>query len=258
MEPAKYMNFEKIGVFHSNKKRAYEAARQPAADSTSSAGFIQLDSGKNFEQGLTGLSTFSHIWLLYQFHQKNRWKPMVLPPRGRQKVGVFASRSPYRPNHIGMSSVELIGIRGLRIDVRNHDILDGTPILDIKPYLAYTDAIVDAKSGWLVEDNYQVQFSSLAKHQLKTLKNLGVHELEAFLLQQLSAEPFNKKKKRVKDIGLGRYVIAYRTWRAVFSINKKTVKVLSFFSGYSAEELQGPADPYLDKPVHRVFNETSP
>ncbi|MBE6989718.1 MAG: tRNA (N6-threonylcarbamoyladenosine(37)-N6)-methyltransferase TrmO [Ruminococcaceae bacterium] len=104
-----------------------------------------------------GLEGFSHIWLIWQFHQAVRedWSPTVRPPRlgGNERVGVFASRSPFRPNAIGLSSVRLEGVeleaeRGPVLHVSGADLVDGTPILDIKPYLAYTDSHPDAVGGF--------------------------------------------------------------------------------------------------------------
>ena len=104
-----------------------------------------------------GLEEYSHIWLLWKFSQAERknWSATVKPPRlgGNKRMGVFATRSPFRPNHIGLSSVKLDKIEydekmGTILHVSGVDLLDGTPIYDIKPYLAYTDSHVDAKCGF--------------------------------------------------------------------------------------------------------------
>ena len=104
-----------------------------------------------------GLEGFSHIWLVFVFHQtmRNNWKPTVRPPRlgGNERVGVFASRSPFRPNPIGLSVVKLDSIDfdhsdGPILNLRGVDLVDGTPILDIKPYIPYADAIPDATAGF--------------------------------------------------------------------------------------------------------------
>ena len=111
---------------------------------------------------LRGLEGFSHIWLIWAFHQSQRpeWSPTVRPPRlgGNQRVGVFASRSPFRPNPIGLSSVRLDHIAytdalGPVLHVRGADLVDGTPILDLKPYLPYADAHPEAAGGFT--DGYQ-------------------------------------------------------------------------------------------------------
>ena len=108
-------------------------------------------------ESLRGLEEFSHIWLLWQFSESNRdtWSPTVRPPRlgGNRRMGVFATRSPFRPNPIGLSSVRLVRIEkteqyGTVLVVEGADLKDGTPIWDIKPYIAYTDAHPDAVGGF--------------------------------------------------------------------------------------------------------------
>lgn len=108
-------------------------------------------------EALRGLEGYSHIWLLWQFSEAVResWSPTVRPPRlgGNKRVGVFATRSPYRPNPIGLSSVRLLGIEhtegeGDVLIVAGADMLDGTPIYDVKPYLPYTDSHPEAVGGF--------------------------------------------------------------------------------------------------------------
>ena len=95
------------------------------------------------------LAGFERIWLLFVFHRSEGWKPEVRPPRGGGKRSVLATRSPHRPNAIGLSAVELIGVDERALRVRGMDLLDGTPILDIKPYVPYADAFPDARAGWI-------------------------------------------------------------------------------------------------------------
>ena len=106
---------------------------------------------------LRGLDGFSHIWLIWQFSQSIRtgWSPTVRPPRlgGNERVGVFASRSPFRPNALGLSAVRLLGIErrtdiGPVLVVAGADLMDGTPIFDVKPYLPYTDCLPQATGGF--------------------------------------------------------------------------------------------------------------
>jgi len=115
---------------------------------------------------LRGMEGFSHLWLIWQFSANRNagWQPMVRPPRlgGNRQVGVFASRSPFRPNGLGLSAVEIERIewetpQGPVIHVLGADLMDGTPIFDIKPYVAYADSISQARSGFV--DN--VKFSRL-------------------------------------------------------------------------------------------------
>jgi tRNA-Thr(GGU) m(6)t(6)A37 methyltransferase TsaA len=95
------------------------------------------------------LQGFGRIWLIFSFHRSQGWKAEVRPPRGGAKRSVLATRSPHRPNAIGLSAVELVGIEGHALRVRGIDLLDGTPILDIKPYVPYADAFPDSRAGWI-------------------------------------------------------------------------------------------------------------
>ncbi len=106
---------------------------------------------------LRGLEDFSHLWIIWQFSQavREEWSPTVRPPRlgGNTRMGVFATRSPFRPNAIGLSSVKISGIEqtadlGTVIHVSGADLMDGTPIFDIKPYIPYSDCHVDATGGF--------------------------------------------------------------------------------------------------------------
>ncbi|WP_426688197.1 tRNA (N6-threonylcarbamoyladenosine(37)-N6)-methyltransferase TrmO [Rhodanobacter ginsengiterrae] len=95
------------------------------------------------------LAGFERIWLIFAFHRSEGWKAEVRPPRGGGKRSVLATRSPHRPNAIGLSAVELIAVGDGVLQVRGVDLLDGTPILDIKPYVPYADAFPDSRAGWI-------------------------------------------------------------------------------------------------------------
>lgn len=119
-------------------------------------GIIVFEPEYQSDEALRGIEGFSHLWLIWDFslaHRK-KWSPTVRPPRlgGNKRMGVFATRSPFRPNPIGLSSVKLLGVekthKGMVLRVSGADILSGTPIYDIKPYLPYTDSHPDAKGGF--------------------------------------------------------------------------------------------------------------
>ncbi len=98
---------------------------------------------------LQSLAGFERIWLITWMHLNKGWKPTLRPPRDPgQNHGVLATRAPHRPNPIGLSAVRLIEVRGRALVVRGVDVLDGTPVLDIKPYVPYADAFADAAAGW--------------------------------------------------------------------------------------------------------------
>jgi tRNA-Thr(GGU) m(6)t(6)A37 methyltransferase TsaA len=111
---------------------------------------IELLPGHNFEQALGDLAGFEYIWVIAWLHLNEDWKPTVIPPRGpKVRRGLFATRSPHRPNPIGLSALRLLRIEGRTLHVRGIDLIDLTPVLDIKPYVPYADAFPGAKSGWL-------------------------------------------------------------------------------------------------------------
>lgn len=242
-----------IGTFHSSQVHPYEAGRQP--DALHAEGVVELFPGSSFEQALIGLEPGARIWLLFLFHHNKHWNPMVLPPRGSsQKVGVFATRSPYRPNAVGMSCVEILRIEKLKIFVAGADLLDGSPIVDIKPYLASADSFPGEEPRWLESaQKFTVNLSAPAEEQLQWLEQQGLSQLRGFLFHQLEYEPDNHKKKRVRGLGENRYVLAYRTWRAEFSLQQNQVLIEKLFSGYSAAEMSDGTDPYGDKNLHQLF-----
>ena len=135
---------------------------------------------------LREMEGFSHLWLLFDFSlaHKTEWSPTVRPPRlgGNKRVGVFASRSPFRPNPIGLSAVKLVRIEptereGLVLVVSGADLLDGTPILDIKPYLPFADSIPEAKAGYAGEhanDRVEVVFPTELLEIIPTEKRAGL------------------------------------------------------------------------------------
>lgn len=248
------IKFTPIGIFKSKQVEPYQAARQP--DELSEPGTIILNSKNNFEQALQNLTDCSHIWIIYYFHHNQNWKPLVQTPRSTNKIGVFATRAPYRPNPIGMTVVKLLSIDGLKIQVGPNDILDGTPILDIKPYHPESDLISDSHVTWLHEarsQKFEIRFSPFAEEQLEFLETQGLGELKTFILRQLEYDPTNKDKKRVKLNG-AMYELSYRTWRIDFVVLDLTVSIMSVHSGYSAEDLLSTDDQYQDKKLHKKFN----
>jgi tRNA (adenine37-N6)-methyltransferase len=256
------MHLDPIGTFQCAEAYPYDAARQGSV-SLENTGTIELITGQNFEQALQDLEGFSHIWLIYHFNQNPNWKPMVHPPRANRKVGVLATRAPYRPNPIGLSCVRLESIEGLRIKVSAHDLLNDTPILDIKPYIPYADSFPEATQGWLdtlVEQEWTLNFSDTLQGQLKWLRERGVDCLDSFLHDQLGVEPTNDNKKRVVPLFEGMWEIAYRTWRIAFTPDTEShsIKIHGLYSGYGLGDLAVPEDPYQDKPLHLDFMDAYP
>ncbi|MFQ5344760.1 MAG: tRNA (N6-threonylcarbamoyladenosine(37)-N6)-methyltransferase TrmO [Mariprofundus sp.] len=152
------ISMQAIGVVHSDYRERFATPRQPALGDAQSAQ-IRLNADMNFDQALQDLDSFSHIWVIYWMHLNHGWNPTVIPPRGPKiRRGMFATRAPHRPNSIGLSAVRLNSIEGRVLHIEGHDMLDGTPVLDIKPYLPYADAIADAGNGWLDDVTLQNNF----------------------------------------------------------------------------------------------------
>jgi len=150
-------------------------------------------------EAVRGLTEFSHIWLIFLFHDNwhSRWQPTVRPPRlgGNKRVGVYASRSPYRPNPIGLSAVRLLAVSEhngqICLEIEGADLIDGTPIIDIKPYVRYGDCITDAVSGFAATppaSSYRVSFTAEARRQLDSYRHSHPN-LEQQISEVLALDP---------------------------------------------------------------------
>lgn len=253
--------FEPIGCLRGGGTYTQEAPHQSTF--AANEGYIELAAGKNFEQALEDLNGFDRIWVVFVFDRNSSWKPKVRPPVGGmdKRVGVFATRSPHRPNPIGMSAVELVAVKGRRVYIRNFDLLDGTPILDIKPYIPEADAFPDSKAGWrdevewhensvLFSENADIQAGFILEHDGPDLKNAAV--------VQLSTRELDPKRQRLTPNEDGSWNLAFRTWRLRFTQKDGEVSILNISSGYTAGELLDDADPYGDKELHREFRQAFP
>lgn len=160
-------------------------------------GQVEILSPYDREEAFTELSGYSHIWILSVFHlaMREHWQPTVRPPRlgGNERVGVFASRSPYRPNPVGMSLCALHDIARrqgrLLLSISGCDLVDGTPVLDIKPYLPYSDCVAEARAGFtdtVPRELLKVSWSATAQQQLSQLSHLypDLQELARVLIAQ--------------------------------------------------------------------------
>jgi len=150
--------FPPIATIRSCYPERFGVPRQPGLVKSATASIV-LENNTYNKLAIRGLEDFSHLWVLFSFHQQHykRAKPLVNPPRlgGKTSIGVFATRSPNRPNPIGMSAVEIINIETaaneILIHTKSGDFLDGTPVIDLKPYIPFVDAIATATSSWASE-----------------------------------------------------------------------------------------------------------
>jgi tRNA-Thr(GGU) m(6)t(6)A37 methyltransferase TsaA len=229
------VSFNVIGTIDSPYKEKFAIPRQPGIVTAAQGQLRLLDSANNIEL-VRGLEQFSHIWLLFVFHgtQAQGWKPLVRPPRlgGNKKLGVFATRSTFRPNPIGMSVVKLDHIEQRDSQVILHinelDLLDGTPIVDIKPYVPYADIVEHAQGGYAhqqPENEIKVTFSEPATIAIKNYSQQYAN-LALLIEQVLVQDPrpaYKHQKIDNKVYGMALYDLNI-TWQMT---DLSTLKVIS-------------------------------
>jgi tRNA-Thr(GGU) m(6)t(6)A37 methyltransferase TsaA len=240
--------FTPIGVVRSPLLERAAVPRQPGLAGCTRA-TIELLAGHGFEDALDGLAEWSYAWVLFVFHrnveQGRGWRPKVLPPRSAKKKGLFATRSPHRPNPIGMSAVRIERVEGLAVHVCEADLLDGTPVLDLKPYVAYADAHPDAGAGWLEASDpvapWEVAFAPDADAQLAWLEERGL-ALRDLVRTALALGPQPHAYRRIRSHGRAKR-LALKEWRVDFaevsegSSGPRSLLVYAIWSGYRAPAL---------------------
>ncbi|MEO5970814.1 MAG: tRNA (N6-threonylcarbamoyladenosine(37)-N6)-methyltransferase TrmO, partial [Bdellovibrionia bacterium] len=206
--------FEAIGFLTTCFKEKFGIPRQPRLV-TGADGILKLKNNPFLKTAVRELDKFSHIWIVFLFHQHDakNWKPSIRPPRlrGAKKVGVLASRSPHRPNPIGLSAVKLERIDfdspgGVELHLSGVDFLDGTPVLDIKPYIPYADSIPEASAGWADEviKRTPVEFTDVAEASIARLSGEKYPRLRELIvgMLELDPRPASQQRKLPSD-GLG-------------------------------------------------------
>lgn len=251
-----------IGVVRSPFRDRWRAPRQPGVDGPSAEGRIVLARGRGFEQALGDLAGVERVWVITWFHRSEGWKPMVLPPRGpRVKRGVFATRAPHRPNPIGLSLLPLRAVRGLTLHVGELDLLDGTPVLDIKPYLPYAESFPDAAMGWIEglvaaerAPRYAVTATPEVAATLAWLREAHGVDPWATAARVLARDPTAHPYRRVRREG-DRGSVAVGSWRLGFAVQGESVVVDAVASGYAPEAVaSAPAGALEDDAAHRDFH----
>lgn len=251
-----------IGRVHSPFRERADAPRQPRA-AEGIEGRVELYAGHGYEDALLDLELWDHVWLVFWFHQNAEYRPKVKPPRSSRKRGVLATRAPYRPNPIGLSAVRLLRVTGLDVWIANLDLLDGTPVLDIKPYVPYTDAIPGANHGWLDASsqlagerpadpvaNYEVRLGALASAQLAYLEEAHGVVLAPRIESALCLGPSPHAYRRIRREGEG-YRLALKDFRVLFSAEARVITVHEIKSGYRPAALFGVGNEAPE--AHRAF-----
>ncbi|MEB7500748.1 tRNA (N6-threonylcarbamoyladenosine(37)-N6)-methyltransferase TrmO [Leclercia pneumoniae] len=213
--------FEQIGVIRSPYKEKFAVPRQPGLVK-SGGGELHLIAPYNQADAVRGLEAFSHLWVLFIFHQtmEGGWRPTVRPPRlgGNARMGVFATRSTFRPNPVGMSLVELKGIRCQKeqviLELGGLDLVDGTPVVDIKPYLPFAEALPDARASYAQQApqaDMPVYFTDALAAELVHLEK-RYPRLREFIVDVLAQDPRPAYRKE-EDAGK-----AYAVWLLDFNV----------------------------------------
>ncbi|WP_445776709.1 tRNA (N6-threonylcarbamoyladenosine(37)-N6)-methyltransferase TrmO [Shewanella sp.] len=222
-----------VAICRTPYKQKFGIPRQPGL--VNATGYIEFEPPFNHIDAVRGIEQYSHIWLLFCFHENlaQGWKTTVRPPRlgGNEKLGVFATRSTFRPNGIGQSVVKLHGIVNRKgkicLAISGMDLLDGTPIIDIKPYIPFSDAIVDAKGGIAQEAPVliPVSYSPLAQKQIaQYAAKEQYHGLNELIEGVLSQDPRPAYKKAKDDPKL--YQVALYDLDIFWRIDANSIEVL--------------------------------
>lgn len=223
-----------IGHIQSPYKEKFAVPRQPGLIQDG-GGQLILHAPYNHPDTVRGLAQFSHLWLLFIFHQtaQKGWHSLVRPPRlgGNTKMGVFATRSTFRPNPIGMSLVELKKVntqgQSVILELGSLDLIDGTPIIDIKPYLPFAESRPNAVAGFAQDapDNKMtVFFSEQASEQLQQYSDKYPH-LSRFIIQVLQQDPRPAYKKNEQSSRI--YAVHLLEFNVRWQVNGEQTLVLN-------------------------------
>lgn len=261
-----------IGYVRTNSRYRYEMPRQASFSGVPAFIEWEKEGAAQYAQAAKDLAGFERIWVIFCFHLNwDHWNVMVRPPVSPdgKKYSLFATRSPHRPNPIGLSCVELLSVEKNGLLIRNCDILDGTPVFDIKPYIPQADAFPQSPAGWhdrIKDSSYQVDFTEGFLVKSRFLKEISHLDMENFCKVQLKYSPLDASRKRVKKMpgnkeGENVYCIGCRTWKIRFHCDeeKRVIVADDIFSNYQEEELLPEReDKYNDKDLHRSFRNTFP
>jgi len=203
---------------------------------------LELLKPYNREEMVRGLEQFSHIWLVFCFHQTvaEGWKPTIRPPwlGGRKRVGVFASRSPHRPNHLGLSVVRLEGLSiapgDVRLELSGIDLLDDTPVFDIKPYAPYSDAVAGATCGYAdgFQPDHRVELLDEVLKFCETYKLRTGRDLASLIREVVAGDPRPPSQKNERlEFGMLLWDVNVR-WR------KDNERFIVYESTYCGNEVK--------------------
>ncbi|MCB1776211.1 MAG: tRNA (N6-threonylcarbamoyladenosine(37)-N6)-methyltransferase TrmO [Candidatus Competibacteraceae bacterium] len=224
--------FEPIGIVHSCFREKFGIPRQPGLVSAARA-TLELRPPYAQPAAVRGLEDFSHLWLLFVFHglPERRWQPTVRPPRlgGNRRLGVFATRSPFRPNPLGLSAVRLekivMGSGGITLHLAGVDLLDGTPVLDIKPYVPYADSLLAAAGGFAPEAPSAERDVEFSPQAAVFCANWPQGDLRELITQILRQDPRPAYVRKSGDAALQSYGMKLYDFDVKWEVLETTVYV---------------------------------
>ncbi len=255
--------FHSIGFIQSSQQYQYEAPRQAVY---AASGAFLCWSDPAYQACAEDLTGFDRIWLVWVFdrNKSTAWhsKVRVPVPAERDRYSVFATRSPHRPNPIGISAVELKEVTPTGLRLGACDLLDGTAVLDVKPYIPEVDSFPGSHAGWrenVEKTPWQLVWSEKAAIQAGFIADASGLDLKNFCHVQLSFRPTDATRKRlVFNEEMQMFQLHCRTWKIFFSLNEDTqlISIHGIAGNYTPDELlPGAADKYGDKELHRQFRE---
>lgn len=240
------LTLQPIGYLRTRQQVKFQAGHQPET-ATEERNELELLADRGYEQALQDLAGMERVWLLWWFHRNDGWRPLVLPPRGpSQRRGVFATRSPHRPSPLGLTSVALLGVEGRRLFLGPCDLVDGTPVFDVKPYIAAHDAFPDARAGWIdameaelrAPPRFSVSFSAAATAQGLWLQDTWQIAFTPRLIELLSRDPTPHRTRRIRRRSATDFEIGCGAWCAVFTVAGENVSVIALKPAYPVKFLQ--------------------
>ncbi len=256
------LTIKPIGYIRSGKALKFNARHQPD-ESQAETNILEILEGDIYQKALQDLEGFERIWLIWWFHRNKDWRPQVLPPRGpAQRRGLFATRSPHRPNPLGITPVQLLGIKKNKLILGPCDLVEGTPVFDIKPYIPSYDSFPDSKAGWIDEVDaslaappaFQVIFSKLAEAHMDWLLKEWQIDFKDRMLEILSRDPSPHRTRRIRSRHGDLFDIGCGAWYAVFKVEDKLVTILQLKPSFPLKFLTDPTRPEIpDRNAQMAF-----
>ncbi|MEO0054378.1 MAG: hypothetical protein RLZZ50_325 [Verrucomicrobiota bacterium] len=227
-----------IGYIRSGKTVKFQARHQPD-EREAEENFLELLPEADLALATTDLGGFERVWLLWWFHRNTTWRPKVIPPRGPQKRrGLFATRSPHRPNALGLTPVRLLGVErgGRLLRLGPCDLVEGTPVFDIKPYVPAYDSFPGSRAGWIDEvdaaeraaPRFEVEIAARAVEQAEWLRQGWGIEFLPRVRELLGRDPAPHRTRRIRRVPEehgGGFEIGCGAWRALFVCDDAAMRV---------------------------------